>query len=106
MPGALGAGLVFIIFGAILVFLSLAVSGMIARRINDGSLGDDEFVGLCIFFCFLAVVIFFVIFFSRGNALPEFLLRPLLWLLGWPEPHKMDAVSSVPPMLRDGFGNQ
>jgi len=85
MPGSLGDALFVIILGAILFFLSLAMSGMIGRWIvNWLHYGDDIFFGYCICFCFWVVVISFGIFFARGNALPE----SLLWLLGWPEPHK------------------
>ena len=98
MPGLLGLGpwgdgfILFIIIGPILFFLSLIPSCIIGGWITDWlhwyGTGDDIFIGYCLCFCFWVVVISFGIFLARGNAAPEFLLRPLLWLLGWPEPHK------------------
>ena len=90
MPGSLGLLLIVIILGAMLFFLSLIAIAPLGQWIacRWGYGGEAEFWGYCLLFCFWVVVFSFVIFFSRGNALPEFLLRPLLWLLGWPEPHK------------------
>ncbi len=79
----LGAGVVVIFFGVFLVLLSFPAFTSLGQWIacRWGYAGEADFWGYCLFFCFWVVVFSFVIFFPRGNALPEFLLRPLLFLL-------------------------